>query len=347
MPLAQFGSFNRRHALFLLSGLAGGLALHGCTSASQTTEPDQLVSASVGIVTWIGYAPIYVAKAKGYYEEFGLNLDLKVFNSGSEAIAAFTADQVDGLSLVPSEAVTLAANNKDYRVVYVVDTSDGGDGILARNSIKTIADLKGKSIAVEVGGVSHFFLLEALAEAGLSESDVTLINLTPDAAAAAYQAGKADVAVTYAPFLFTANDAQPDGRIIYDSSNLKIPTAIADLIVFNPQFIESTPKAIEAFVKANLKGLELLNTNPTEALPIAAEALGLTPEELQEQLKGVKLSDVEANVEMLNDPSSNLYVLTPLESMANFLKAQEQITDTPDLSDKLDPQFVLAAQQSS
>jgi NitT/TauT family transport system substrate-binding protein len=347
-PVSQAGSFNRRQALFLLSGLAGGLALHGCTSSapSATSASDQPVSASLGMVTWIGYAPIYVAKAKGFYEEFGLNLDLKVFNSGAEAIAAFTAGQVNGLSLVPSEAVTLAANDKDFRVIYVVDTSNGGDGILARNSIKTIADLKGQSIAVETGGVSHFFLLEVLAEAGLSESDVTLINLTPDAAAVAYQAGKADVAVTYAPFLFTANDAQPDGRILYDSSQLKSPTAIADLIVFDTQFIQTTPKALEAFVKANLKGLELLNSNPTEALPIAAKELGLTPEELQEQLKGVKLSDIQANVEMLSNPSSNLYVLTPLESMSSFLKAQGQISDAPDLSDKLDPQFVLAAQDS-
>ncbi len=340
---------SRRHALYLISGVMGGLALHGCGQPSDSSSPtasatDDL-SARVGIVTWTGYAPLYIARDKELYQELGLNADLKVFNSGTEAIAAFNAGQLDGLSLVPSEAVALAAGGKDYRIVYVVDTSNGGDGILARNSVKDIADFKGKQIAVEKGSVSHFFLLQAMAEAGLSESDVTLVSLSPDAAAAAYQAGKADIAVTYAPFLFTANAAQTDGRIIYDSSKLAIPTAIADLIIFDTKFIETQPKAVEAFVRANLKGLEFLTTNATEGQAIAAKELQITPEEFAEQLKGIKLATLEDNISMLNDPASNLYLKKPLESMSTFLKAQGMLETEPNLDSLLDPQFVLTIQQ--
>ncbi|NEQ27793.1 MAG: ABC transporter substrate-binding protein, partial [Microcoleus sp. SIO2G3] len=204
------------------------------------------------------------------------------------------------------------------------------------------AAFKGQQIAVEQGGVSHFFLLQAMAEAGLKESDVTLVNLAPDAAAAAYQAGRVDIAVSYAPFLFTANEAQKDGRIIYDSSKLKIPTAIADLIVFDTPFTEQNPTAIEAFIRGNLKGLEFLNSNRQEGLAIAAEQLGLSPTELDEQLKGVKLADAQANLEMLGDPNSNLYLLTPLNDLASFLQTQGKIQQPPSFSNSLEPKFVKA-----
>lgn len=340
------GRWTRRQALKLLSGAAGGIALHACTNAAESSQTSAGTSASVGIVTWIGYSPLYIAQEKGFFEELGLNLDVKVFSSGTDASAAFAAGQIDGLSLVPSEAVLLAANGSDYRVVYVVDTSNGGDGILARSSISNVAAFKGKAIAVEIGGVSHFFLLEVLSEVGLTEEDVTLINVTPDAAAAAYQSGNVEVAVTYAPFLFTANQAQSDGRIIYDSSKLATPTAIADLFIFNTDAIADNSAAIEAFIRGNLKGLEFLIAHPEEGLAIAAERLELTPEDLSEQLKGVKLADLNANIEMLNNPDSNLYVLKPMNELANFLETQEQIDQVPDLSDQLDPQFVLAIQES-
>lgn len=338
--------WTRRQTLQLISGAAGGIVLHACARAAEPVQTSaNSTSASVGIVTWIGYSPLYIAQEKGFFEELGLTLDVKVFSSGTDASAAFASGQVDGLSLVPSEAVLLAANEADYRVVYVVDTSNGGDGILARNSISDLAAFKGKQIAVEIGGVSHFFLLEVLSEVGLTEEDVTLVNVTPDTAAAAYQSGNVEVAVTYAPFLFTANQAQPDGRIIYDSSKLSIPTAIADLFIFSPEAIAENSVAIEAFIRGNLKGLEFLTTNPTEGLAIAAERLELTPEDLSEQLKGVKLADLSANIEMLNNPDSNLYVLKPMNDLATFLKDQEQITQIPDLSDRLDPQFVVAIQE--
>lgn len=348
-PTRQFSYWNRRQFLYFLSATAGSIALHSCnqSSDSSSTASGDRLTAAVGIVTWIGYAPLYIAKEKGFYEEFGLDLDLKVFNSGADAIAAFTGGQIDGLSLVPSEAVTIAANNTDYRVVSVVDTSNGGDGILARSSINDFADFKGKQIAVETGGVSHFYLLEVMSEKGLQESDVTLINLTPDAAAAAYQAGKVDIAVTYAPFLFTANEAQKDGRILHDSSKLAIPTAIADLIIFDTAFIDANPKAVKAFIQANFKGLEFLQANPEEGLAIAAKSLGLTSAELSEQIKGVLLADLDANISMLNDPGSNLYLLTPLNSMVKFLKSQGQIEQVPGLDNVLDPQFVLEIQADS
>lgn len=332
--------WTRRQALWLISGAVSGLGLHACSQPTASSSNQTLATASIGITTWIGNTPLYIAQEKGFFKERGLNLDAKVFSTVAEAFPAFSTGQLDGIAPVTSEAVTLAAKGIDHRIVLVMDTSVGADGILARNSIKSIEDFKGKQIAVQEGGVGHFFLLQVLVEAGLNENDISIVNTAPDAAAAAYQTGNIDVAYSYSPFLNKADAAQKDGRIIYDSA--KMPTAIADIYIFSPKFIEANPKAVKAFVGGIFQGLDFLKTNPEEGLAIAAKRLNVTPEELATQLKGINLPDPQTNIQMLSNPQSDLYLLKPMNALAEFLKKQKQIQTIPQLSKVLEPQFITA-----
>lgn len=345
--------WTRRQALWLMTGLTSSVALHACTqsttssSSTESTEASaEPVDASTGSTLWIGYTPLYIALEKGFFTEGGLDLDYNVFSASAEADAAFAAGRLDGQNNVTSEAVALAATGQDYRIIMVADTSLGGDGILARNSINDIADFKGKEIAVEEAGVSHFFLLQVLEEAGLSGDDVSIVNVTPDAAAAAYQSGRADIAVTYSPFLQKANDAQPDGRIIYDTSQM--PTAIVDVYLFGTEFVENNPDAAQAFVQGILQAKEFLETNRQEALEIAGKRLELTPEQVEEQLQGVDLTSLDRNVEMLTDSQSDLYLVDHMNSLGEFLVSQGQISEAPqNISELIDPQFVQQAQEQA
>jgi NitT/TauT family transport system substrate-binding protein len=338
--------WTRRQALWLMTGAAGSLALHACTpsapSASQSPSPQSATptKAAIGITTWIGNTALYIASEKGFFQEGGLDLEVKTFSTVAEGFPSLTTGQLQAASPVTAEAVSLAAKGIDFRIVTVMDTSIGGDGILARNSVASIADFKGKKVAVQEGGVGHFFLLQILSEAGLSGKDIEIVNTTPDAAAAAYQAGNIDIAYSYSPYMEKANEAQKDGRIIYDSS--KMPTAIADVFVFRTDFIERNPQAVQAFVAGIFKALDLLKTNASEGLAIASQKLNVTSEELEVQLKGVQLPDLETNLKMLSDPQSDLYLLKPMQALAEFLKDQNQIDTIPDLANVLDPQFVKA-----
>ncbi|MDX2099936.1 MAG: ABC transporter substrate-binding protein, partial [Leptolyngbyaceae cyanobacterium bins.59] len=337
----------RRQMLGLMTGATGAMLLHACQPPTRspsvqspgTSRPSK--TATMGLVVWTGNAPLYVARSQGLFEKLGLNLDIKTFSTNPDAAAAFSTGRIDGWAAVTSEAVLLAARGKDFRVVLVQDSSVGADGILARNRITDLKDFKGKRVAVEEGAVSHFFLLQSLATVGLTDRDITIVNVAPDAAAAAYQAGQAEIAVSYSPFLEQANAAQKDGRIIFDSS--KIPTAITDLYLFDTQFINQNPEAIQAFVDGCFQGLDVLQQKPQEANPIAAKELGVSPEELQTNLKGLKLPDRTTNLEMLNNPQSELHLLKSMDAMAQFLLDQKKITKRPDLSQLLEPRFVLAA----
>ncbi|WP_019506501.1 ABC transporter substrate-binding protein [Pleurocapsa sp. PCC 7319] len=324
----------------VMAGLAGSILLQGISAPiAQASEMEM----SLGGVTWIGLTPFYVAQEKGYFEENGLDVNLQIFGANTDYISAFLANRIDGaISSVTSEAVLMADKGKDFKVVMVQDNSQGGDGILARNSVADIADFKGKKVAVEQGAVGHFFLLQVLKEAGLTDKDITIINADASTAAAAYQAGNVDIASSFAPFLSQANEAQSDGRIIYDSS--KMPTAIADFYSFGTEYIEANPEAVQAFVDGIAKALGFIESNREEALAIAAANLEVTPEALDADLAGIGLPSVETNLEMLTDASSDIYILNPLKAMGDFLVEQGQIKAVPDMENYIDPTFIQSVQ---
>jgi NitT/TauT family transport system substrate-binding protein len=346
--------FTRRHVLEVMGGVIGSLALHACTQSSETASSPAAsgspgdstapVKSTNGSTLWIGYSPLYIAAEKGFFKEGGLDLEVKVFSSTGEADSAIAAGRIDSINNVTSEAVSLMSKFQDFRIVQIADSSLGGDGILARNDVKSIADFKGREIAVELNSVSHFFLLQVLQEAGLSGNDVKLTNVTPDAAAAAYSSGKADIAVTYAPFLQQANQGQKDGRVIYDTS--KMPTAIMDLYVFRSQFVQEHPQAVQGFVNGIFKAQEFLKTNTQEALAIAGKQLGLKPDEVAEQLKGVNLTNLDDNLKILAEPTSKVYLVNHMENLGKFLKGQNQISTAPtpeQIKALIDPSFVKQA----
>jgi NitT/TauT family transport system substrate-binding protein len=334
----------RRHVLQLLAGASGAALLHSCNAngSSPASSTKSGLSMSLGSIPWVGQVPMYVAQEKGFYADEGLDFDFRVFGSTGEFMAAFLSNQLDGISPVGSEAVLMKSQGKDFKIVMVQDNSVGADGILAKNAIATVQDFKGKKIAVDTSGVSYFFLLQVLKEAGLSKDDITAINTEPSAAAAAFQSNNVDIAVSYAPYLQQAANAVKDGRIIYDSA--KMPTAIMDLYLFDTQYINSQPEAIQAFVNGTVKGLQFYKDNPTEAIAIGSAALEIEPADLEADLKGIKMPDVETNLEMLTQADSDLYLAKDLQALAEFLKSEGQIEAVPeDLSSLIDPRFIQAA----
>lgn len=356
----RFAKLRRRHALQLLAGASSAVLLHACgggepdsaaESEAESTEateesaagsPEPTMSMTLGTAPWVGQVPLYIAQEKGFFEEEGLDFELRNFGDSGGYLSAFLSDNLDSVSIVSSEAITLADSGKDYKIVLIQDNSVGGDGILAKDSIASIEDFAGKQVAVDTSGVSYFFLLQVLKEAGLSQDDITVVNTDPAAAAAAFQSNNADIAVTYAPYLQQAADEVDNGRIIYDSSEM--PTAIIDLYVFDAAYVENNPEAVQAFVNGIFKGLKFLEESPEEALAIGAAALDVEPEDVASDLEGVKLPDQATNIEMMAEPESDLYVVGPLEDLAEFLVSEDQIAAAPsDIAGSLDPQFVEAA----
>jgi NitT/TauT family transport system substrate-binding protein len=296
---------NRRRALWLMGGLAGGLALHGCTQSSSTTassSPTQpLIS---GVNPWPGYAGHYVALAKDLFKAEGVPVQEVFFQSASESITSFLAGKVDIAWLTSGDTIQTIEKDPTIRMIYVVDYSNGSDGIIGRG-IKSPADLKGKTIARENILFENVLLRAYLAKGGLTEADVELKDMTAGDAAAAFAAKRVDAAVSYEPWL-TKAAKDGGGEVIFSTKDTNL---ISDVIATRQSIIETRKADLQAYLRAVDKGVKLVNAGDAEAIKITAEKMGVSEAEAKEQIAGVKIFDIAMNKDLgfnLSNPNNVL-----------------------------------------
>jgi NitT/TauT family transport system substrate-binding protein len=147
------------------------------------------------------------------------------------------------------------------RVFQQVDWSNGGDGIVVRDTIKTMGDLRGKTIVLAQNSPSHFFVLNALINAGVQPAEVQF-KFTQDAfqAAAAFNADKSLAAVvSWAPDIYNLEKVRGNRIMVTTSTANKL---IADVWFARADFAKDNPDIAEGLTRGifdamqDLKGQE-------------------------------------------------------------------------------------------
>lgn len=300
---------NRRRALMLMGGLAGGLALHGCTQGgSDASSGSASQTIASGVNPWPGYAGHFVALQKGFFKEEGLNVQEAFFQSNSEEITAFLAGQLDVAWLTSADVIQCIEKDPTIRMIYVVDYSNGSDGIIGRN-IKTPADLKGKTVARENILFQNVLLQAYLAKGGLTEADITLKDMTAANSATAFASGQVDAAVTFEPWL-TKSAKDGGGEVIFTTKDTNL---ITDVIATRQPMIETRKADLQAYLKAVDKAVKLVNAGDPEATKIVADKIGVSEAEAKTQLSGVKIFDTEMNKSLGFNPSNSNNVMKNFE----------------------------------
>lgn len=260
------------------------------SSSSPASSPSQPQVLTSGINPWPGYSGHYVALQKDFFGQEGIKVQETFFQSASESITAFLAGKVDIGWTTSGDAVQMISKDPSIRMFFVVNYSDGSDGILGRN-IKNPKDMKGKTVARENILFENILLRSYLEKGGLTEKDVVLKDLTAADAAAAFAAKRVDAAVSYEPWL-TKAAKQGGGEIIFTTKDTNL---VADVLVVRQKLIESRKSDLQAYLRAIDKGVKLVNAGDEEAIKISAQKLGVTPEEAKAQIAGVKIFDLEGN----------------------------------------------------
>ncbi len=162
---------------------------------------------------WAGWAPIILANngmkpGKLWKSPSGkdFKVELTLIDDPVAMRDAYAAGNVHigwgTLDMVPLLLESLKRDSRVMpRVYQQVDFSNGGDGIVVRENIKTVGDLRGKTIVLAQNSPSHYFALNALINAGVQPAEVNF-KFTQDAfqAAAAFNADKSIAgAVSWAP----------------------------------------------------------------------------------------------------------------------------------------------------
>ena len=134
------------------------------------------------------------------------------FPAGPQLLEALAVGSVDFGATGDSPPVFAQAAGKDLVYVGAEPPKPDSSAILARPeaALKTLADLKGRRVAVQRGSCAHFLLVQALAKANLSWADITPVYLAPADARAAFERGSVDAWVIWDPYYAAA---EIDGRV--------------------------------------------------------------------------------------------------------------------------------------
>jgi NitT/TauT family transport system substrate-binding protein len=256
----------------------------------------------LGMTTWVGYGPLFLARDKGFFQENGLEVELRIIEEAALYMAAIAAGELDGNASTIDEIMKYRSPEFCFKSVVALDDSHGGDGVLTQTDVTSLKDLKGKEVALNTGSVSQFWFNILLKREGMTENDLKIQNMTADDAAAAFIAGRIPAAVTWEPHLTLVRTKQ-QGKVLIDSSTT--PGLIVDVVALDCDYIKNNPKDVEALVKGLYKAVEFIKTNQQEAYAIMAKGVGgylEKPEDFAEAAKGVRFYDKARNLEFFGAP---------------------------------------------
>ncbi|GHH99033.1 ABC transporter substrate-binding protein [Neobacillus kokaensis] len=321
--------------LLMLAGCSGQTSTDG---QKKEAKGEKTAAISLGVATWVGYGPLWIAEEKGFFTKNGVDVTLMKMESNTDRRTALAANRIQGFASTVDTHVVSAASNVDVVQVVALDESHGGDGIVAKKEIKSLKDLKGKKVAVQTdGGASFFWFLYLLKQEGIDFKDIDAQNMTAGDAGAAFVANKVDAAVTWEPWLTKAKNTK-FGSVLMTSD--VSPGVITSTIAMRRDFVKENPKAVKALVKSWFEAMEFYKTNKEEALEIMGKAMGQSPAELEESLKGIRLYDEEGNKNIFGtkEQPGELHSLTKLG--AEFWKEQKLIDHEPNVDELIDYSFV-------
>jgi NitT/TauT family transport system substrate-binding protein len=290
----------------------------------------------VGIATYPGFGPGFVAKERGYFG--ALPVDFSRMDDFTVRQNAFTSGKTHAtISTLDSYAFESGQGVKG-KVILVLDESSGVDGIVVSPAIKSAQDLKGKKIAYTRGSPSHFLLVQYLRMNGLSMKDIARVEVDdPTRAGEAFLSGSVDAAVTWEPNI-TQIVNSGKGRVLVDTKAM--PDFIFDVMVVSLDVYENRQKDIQTFVNGWLKAVEFIKTNQTEAYSIMAKNLNIPETEFPSMAQGLRYADIARNRELMLPPVGSKAI--KIFDDATKVWGEEKLLSTPQIGGQLiTPEFIV------
>lgn len=253
-----------------LAGAALGLVLAAGATLG-TARPAEAGKLSLSMTVWVGYGPMFLARDMGFFKKRGLDVDLKIVSDSALSMGAMAAGQIQGTAVTLDEILKYRSPEFCFKAVMALDDSHGADGMVTGKNITSIAELKGKKVALNEGSTSQFWFNYLLAQQGMTQSDFKVVNMTADDAAAAFIAGRVPAAVTWEPNLSFVKE-HDKGKVLVSSA--ATPGVILDVLALRCDTIKNDPQDVQALVDGILEAVDYTNAHPKEAYADMAKSVG-------------------------------------------------------------------------
>lgn len=309
----------------LLASLLLPITLSLLVSCSSGTSKSKTETSKKELTTVnIGYMPNFssvglavIAKEAGYFEEEGIEPKLVEFADGPTIISAMESGSINVGNIGPGAHVLLPQGKAE---VVMMDQLGDADAVLGSKAkgVKTLADLKGKKIAVATGTSSETILKLTLKKAGLTDSDVQLVDMDASAITTAMLSGKIDACATWSPNTHTIKKQMGDDSVELSTNAdfvKELPSVTSWAI--NPGYYKKNKDLMLRFDKAMMKAMDYRKNDGSKMAEWVAKQLAVDESSVKQQLKdGKYFSSKEMNKMAKDDELIKLYT-TQQENFVN------------------------------
>lgn len=313
--------------------LSRALTVVSFSAASLLVPSMAQAQVKVGVSDWPGWVAWYVAEQKGYFKKYGADVKLVWFANYTDSISALSSGQLDANSQTWSDSMAPLAKGLPIKTILVNDNSAGNDALMVSPKIKSFADLKGKTVALEQYSISHFVLATALAKNGMTLKDIKLTNLAAGDAAAAFMAGRVDAAVVWNPWVNTIQTSGK-GKALFTSKDM--PGLVPDLLVAQEKAIKAKRKDLVGMIRAWFDVEAFLREQPDEAAKIMAKVVNLKAEEYKVFLAGTRFFNAADNQTALGAAATPNSLLNVAPTISKFLTDNKLLEGKADFAKGID-----------
>lgn len=251
----------------LLLALVMVFALAACGPKAPETENVTLRIAYMP--NWGALWAVSTAQAKGYFEEEGITLELVPFEDGPTEITAMESGNIDISYIGPGAHKLCSTGNAE---VLLLQHLGDGDCIIGLKGIKTLEELKGKTIGYAAGTSSETILLKALESVGLTMDDVNALSMDSTALTTAALSGSVDAVAAWSPFSLTILAEAENATDICSNADFASLVSPGSWVV-NPKWADENVDLMTRFVRAMYKGMDYAAAATTDDA-IAKEVAG-------------------------------------------------------------------------
>jgi NitT/TauT family transport system substrate-binding protein/sulfonate transport system substrate-binding protein len=254
-------------AAFLLAGVAAGLLPRSVLAG----EPPTLL---LGATNNISSVVAFVGVEKGLFLKYGVDVKVKVFNTGQEMVKALQAGEINANPAAVSNFPVALERGLKVKSVAAwmgrgnVPTHDDAIGIVAGpgRGIARVADLAGKTIGTAVGGTADLYAQALLKKHGIPPERVRLLNVPPGAQVAALQGGQIDALAAWEPYVTLAMEKVPGAVLVSRGGGLICWCAMLHVPV---EMAERSPALVKSLVTGYAAAAQYTRQHPDEAAEIA------------------------------------------------------------------------------
>ncbi|MFK7908911.1 MAG: phosphate ABC transporter substrate-binding/OmpA family protein [Chitinophagales bacterium] len=251
--------------------------------------------------TWGGYAGgqyfnegfKHSAKSR-FTKDYGLDVDFMLIDDFDASRSAWKADEVHLLGTTADALTTEMEGLKEYdpQILFQVDWSRGGDAIVARRGIKSINDLRGKTVAVTPSTPSQTFLIWMLEAAGMTLDDIK-VKEVPSAidAATAFKSERLDAAVVWSPDDEIIVRDVPGSTVLQstrDASHI-----VADVYIAKKSWVDANRDKVNKLYEGFMIGAAEINASEEakkKAAKIMADGTGISEQDALGGINNVRLT---------------------------------------------------------